>query len=166
MFSTSITLALLAMLLILALLWLGNSWLDYRFIRDELPANVRTTFRQYLVDSLYTARTRFGARWAERRKTWGRAAWWVGIALFGGIAIAAWIGGTQYVQSWAGTLFRACSGAALGFLVSRFLLRINVSDIAARYPAGTQQQATSASTALLASAIVVGAGVLGATLGI
>lgn len=108
---------------------------------------------------------RFVGKWVQRGKAWSRTAWWFVAALGGAFAIAAWIGGTEYLQSWAASVFRVCSGAAVGYLISRFLLRIDVSAIAELYPDGSSQRAEAAGKALIASSLVIAAASLAVALG-
>ena len=63
------------------------------------------------------------------------------VCIFGAIIAASVFGWTEYVQTWFGALFVAASGAALGFVVSRFGAGIHLSKIpeAERWRAGLAQ---------------------------
>ena len=70
---------------------------------------------------------------------------WILIALLclagaaGAWLLLEWSG---YVQGWVGALFRAASGGALGWLVSRWVLGLDLSEIPAeRRPVSALSQA-------------------------
>lgn len=154
------------LVLVIALFYLFTLVLDWLLIHENEPQSLWSArFLAFVASDIRLRITRFAQRWVANGKTWSRSVWWIGFCLAGGFAIAVWIGGTEYLQSWAASVFRGCSGAVVGFLVSRFLLRINVSDIASRYPAGSEAQAIAASRGLLSSAVVVGAGVIAVSVG-
>lgn len=122
-------------------------------------------FWGFVLQDLGARRIRFVDRWRSRGRTWARVAWWIGVSFGGALVIGWWIGGVEYVQSWVASVFRGCSGAALGFLICRFVLRINVSDVADRYPAGSNAQAIGAGAACLACSITLGSAILAVALG-
>ena len=38
-------------------------------------------------------------------------------------------GFTQYVQSWGGTLFKALNGGVIGWLISRYVIGLDISEL-------------------------------------
>lgn len=46
-------------------------------------------------------------------------------------AIGAWLGldWLDYVQSWVGVNFKTVQGGALGYLISRLIMRVNLSEL-------------------------------------
>lgn len=159
-----------ALVVILCLFYLALIALDLAVLRFTQDAPIGEpsrwpSFWGYVLNDLGQRRLAFVARWRTRGRTWARTAWWLGVSLAGAVFIGWWIGGVEYVQSWLAAVFRACSGAALGFLVCRFLLRLNVSEVADRYPAGSHAQAVGAGSAILACALIVGAALIAVALG-
>ena len=51
------------------------------------------------------------------------------IAVLG--AIGAWlgVGWLEYVQTWIGVNFKTIQGGALGYLISRLIMRVNLSEL-------------------------------------
>ena len=69
-----------------------------------------------------------------------------------GALFAAFVfGWTGYVQTWIGSVFRAASGAALGYLISRHVLRIDLSEI----PAGVERSLAGLSVAVLIGLLAI-----------
>lgn len=167
MFSlTALLVGALGLLAVLCGLYLFGKTLDWILLRDQLPADLRqSAYSEFLLVVLAKDRQKL-ASWARKgARTWGRTAWWLAAAMAGAIFIAWWIGGTTYLQSWAASLFRVCSGAAIGFLIARLLLRIDVSEVAAKYQGGSLAQADAAGKALLAAAIVTASAVIAVAVG-
>lgn len=154
------------LLLVIAAFYLFTLVMDWVLIHEEEPQTLWSKrFLAFVLSDVQLRLSRFAKRWQANGKTWSRSVWWIGFCLAGGFAIAVWIGGTEYLQSWVASVFRGCSGAVVGFLVSRFMLRINISEIAARYPDGSEAQAIAASRGLLSSAVVIGAAVVAVSVG-
>jgi hypothetical protein len=76
----------------------------------------------------------------------------VAAALFGYFQLE-WQG---YIQTWGGALFRAASGGALGWVVSRYVLGLDLSEI----PAMLRP------TAAVSQAFLVGAGAIAVAVGV
>lgn len=73
-------------------------------------------------------------------------------------ALYAWfhMDWTGYVQSWGGAMFRATSGAILGWVICRFVLRLHISEL----PTPEERAVAGIAQALLIGllAIAVGTG--------
>jgi hypothetical protein len=150
------------LVVVIAAFYLLTLVLDWLLIHEHEPRDLFT--RAFALFVWTDLRDRVVGRLVAASGA-SRTAWWFVIAFLGAIGIAAWIGGTEYLQSWAASLFRVMSGAALGYLISRFLLRINVSQVAELYPSGSPQRAEAAGRALFASSLVIAASVLAVALG-
>lgn len=92
------------------------------------------------------------------------------ISLIGALLLVVWasarpgdglhFAGSGYLQAWAGACFKAATGAYGGYWICRGLLRIDISEVAAQFTAGTSEQARAAAAAQLARGIIVAACVL------
>lgn len=157
---TASILAALVVAFVLLALYLTVSAIDWHSNAAILPTDHQPTFWQHVATDLAARRYAWTQKQARRIRTWARAWWWLVVTAIGMIGCAKYIGGTDYLLSWGGTGFRAVSGAVLGYLVIRFLLRIDVSAIAEKYPYGSQAQADAAGKAVVGTCIVVAAAIL------
>jgi len=97
----------------------------------------------------------------------------VAIVLIGIALLMAWLDGSRalaafpgaaYLQSWFGGCLRIVFAAYIGFLICRHLLRIDLSEIATRFPDQSPEQAFAVAAGQVARAVVVGAAIVAASL--
>jgi hypothetical protein len=78
------------------------------------------------------------------------------LCVFGALIAAFAFGWFGWVQSWIGALFKATSGAALGFTISRVCTKLDLSAI--RDPFQKTEAAKSQALLIVGMAVAVAAG--------